>query len=83
MAPKPTAVPADAAPQSTEPTSGFHVRRVVHEFVPVAPDSHGKSHGQILDEMILDALESRGQIDSVEIVITDRDWAVMRMVAGY
>jgi hypothetical protein len=62
-----------------EPQSGMYVRRVISEFVPTPYQRNGsKSYGQLLDDMIADALKNDGQIQSVEINITDQDWNDIR-----
>jgi len=77
-------LPAQPVYESREaaPSSGFHVRKIVREFVPVEHHAGGLSYGQILDAMIHDSLMTGGQIQSLEIEITNHDWDQMRQAGG-
>lgn len=72
--------PIEASPIPAERISGIHIRRVVNEFHPVnvTPAKGKYSFGGMIDEMIGEALANNGQVQSVEVEITDADWQKMR-----
>lgn len=76
---KATEATASAVPvHAPEPESGIHVRVVRTEFHPVAVGEGGLTFGQMVDQLIADSLERGDQIQSVEVEITDKDWAFLR-----
>lgn len=71
----------EPALRTTEPEgggTGIHVRRIVNEFHPIGIDVKGGSTiGTSIDSIIADALQNRGQVQALEVVITDEDWRAL------
>lgn len=73
------AQPAETTNETKQqgPKSGIHVRRVVQEFIPMVAEGDA-SFGQVIDNLIKEALETDGQVQEVGIQINDEDWFRLR-----